>query len=308
MGQASAGGSGRFRVMINHVVIIGASVSGHNIALGIKRKCKDCSITLVSEEGYPAYDHLRIADFISGTIAEKDIFLCDEGFYQKEGIDFIKNKKVGSINTQKSAIYFKDKGSINYNMLVIASGRSPAIPDISGARKEGAYRMYTLDDAREFLKRYIAHPVCIVGSDSLAIKVAEAISERYGVEIKVLSRAAFDPSGIPAKTEIIHDSLAEVIGEGEVQAVKLKSGKVFGACSVLFMDDYRSSIDFLKNTDIRVKDDFIVVDGWMSTNYDNIFACGSVVRKDSIVISMMLVDNIIGRLEKKDARSAGAIL
>lgn len=293
---------------MNHVVIIGASVSGHNIALGIRDKCSDCSITLISEECYPAYDHLKIADLIGGIISENDMFLCNEDLYQKLNINFIKNKKVGNINTHKSAVYFKDKGSINYDILVIASGRSPLIADVPGARKEGAYRMYSLDDAKDFLKRYVSHPVCIIGSDSLALKVAEAISERYGVEVKVLSRVSFDPSDIPPKTEIIHDSLNEVIGEGEVQAVKLKSGKVLGVCAVLFMDDYKSNIDFLKNTDICIKDDFIAVDGWMATNYGNIFACGSVVRKDSIVISMMLVDNIISRLEKKDARGAGAIL
>lgn len=290
--------------MINHIVIIGASVSGHNIALKIRDKHKGCKITLISEEGYPAYDHLKLADFISGTIEEKDIFLCSEDDYLKRDINFIKNKKVKSLNTQKGSVYFKDKGSIDYNILVIASGRSPVIPDIPGARKEGAYRLYVLDDAKELLKRYIAHPVCIVGSNSLSLKIAEAISEKYGVEVKVLSRTTFDSSDIPPKTEIISDCLSEVIGEGEIQAVKLKSGKALGVCAVLFMDDYKSNIDFLKDTDILVQDDFVIVNGWMATNHDNIFACGSVVRKDSVVISLMLADNIINRLDKEDSRDA----
>jgi len=285
--------------MSNRVVIIGASVSGHNIALGLRKKNKDCKITLVSEENYSAYDHLKLADFINGTISEKGIFLCDEGNYLKQDISFIRNKKVAGINIQKGRLYFKDKGGIDYDILVIASGRSPVIPDIPGARKQGAYRLYTLDDAKEFLKRYIAQPVCILGSNSLALKTAESISERYGVEIKILSRAAFAPSDIPPQTEIIHDSLFEIIGEAEVQAVKLKSGKVFSACAVLFMDDYKSNIGFLKGTDIGVKDDFITVNGWMVTNYENIFACGSVVCKDSVVISLMLVDQIINRLAKE---------
>jgi len=293
--------------MIKHIVIVGASVSGHNIALKIREKCQGCRITLISEEGYPAYDHLRLADFVSGTISEKDIFLCGEEDYLKQDINFIKNKKVASINVQKGLLYFKDKGSINYDLLVIASGRSPVIPDIPGAKKEGAYRFYTLDDVKEFLKRYIAHPVCIVGSNSFALKMAEAISEKYGVEIKILSRVGFDPSDIPQKTEIIHDSLLEAIGEGEVQAVKLKSGKALGVCAVLFMDGYKSNIEFLKNTDIQIKDDFIMVNGWMATNYDNIFACGSVVRKDSVVISLMLADNIINRLEKEDTKDASRV-
>ena len=293
--------------MNSHIVIIGASVSGHNIALRLREKNKDCQITLISEEAYPAYDHLKLADFISSLINEKDIFLCSENDYSKLGINFIKNKKVGSLNIGKKLLYFKDKGNINYDILVIASGRSPVIPDIPGAKKEGVYRLYTLNDAKQFMERYIAHPVCIVGSNSFALKMAEAVSEKYGVEVKLLSRATFDPSSIPQNTEIINDSITEIIGEGETQAIKLLSGKALGVCAVLFMDDYKSNIEFLKDTGIQTKDDFILVDGWMRTNQDNIFACGSVVRKDSVVISMMLVDHIISKLGEVSARDASAV-
>ena len=289
--------------MSNHIVIIGASVSGHNIALRLREKDNNCKITLISEENYPAYDHLKLADFISGTISEKDIFLCSEEDYFKQNINLIKNKKAGSLNIQKKLLYFKGKSSINYDILVIASGRGPTIPDVSGAKKEGVYRLYTLDDAKDFLKRYIAHPVCIVGSNSLAVKMAEVVSEKYGVEIKLLSRVAFDHSGIPRNTEVVYDSVQEIIGEGETQAVKLVSGKVFSACAVLFMDNYKSNIDFLKNTDVQVKDDFILVNGWMRTNHDNIFACGSVVEKDSVVISMMLVNHIIDKVGEEKCQT-----
>ncbi len=289
--------------MSNHIVIIGASVSGHYIALRLREKNKDCKITLISEENYLAYDHLKLADLISGTISEKDIFLCSEEDYSKQNINLIKNKKAGSLNIQKKLIYFKDKGSINYDILVIASGRSPVIPDIPGAKKEGVYRLYTLDDAKDFLKRYIVHPVCIVGSNSLAVKMAEVVSEKYGVEVKLLSRVTFDPSSIPENTEVVYDSVQEIIGEGETQAVKLASGKAFSACAVLFMDNYKSNIDFLKNTDVQIKDDFILVNGWMRTNHDNIFACGSVVRKDSVVISMMLVDHIIDKVGEEKCQT-----
>ena len=137
--------------------------------------------------------------------------------------------------------------------------------------------------------------------------MAEAISEKYGVEIKLLSRVAFDPSQIPQNTEVIHDSVQEIIGEGETQALKLASGKAFSACAVLFMDNYKSNIDFLKNTDVQVKDDFVLVNGWMCTNNEGIFACGSVVRKDSVVISMMLVDHIINKLGEENVRRISAI-
>jgi len=282
---------------MNKVVIIGVSVSGHNIALRLKGKEPNCDITLISDENYPPYDHFKLADLISGVISEKDIFFCSEDFYLKQNINFLKDKKAASLNTQKKLVYFKDKGSISYDFLVIASGRSPSLPDIPGARKEGSLLLYTLDDTKEFLKRYISEPVAVVGSDNFALKMTEAISDKYGVEVKLISRKSFDPGLIPKNVEIIHDSVKEIIGEGQVQAVKLESGKAISISAVLFMDDYKSNIDFLKNTDVRVKDDFVVIDAWMQTTVKDIFACGNVVAKDSVVISMMLVDNLIHEMK-----------
>ncbi len=289
---------------MNKVVIIGASVSGHNIALRLKGKKPNCEITLISDENYPPYDHFKLADLISGVISEKDIFFCSEDFYLKQSINFLKGKKVASLNTQKKLVYFKEKGNISYDFLVIASGRNPTLPDIPGARKEGALRLYTLDDTKEFLKRYISEPVCVVGSNNFALKVSEVISEKYRVEVKLISRKTFDPGLIPKNVEIIHDSVKEIIGEGQAQAVKLASGKAISISAVLFMDDYKSNIDFLKNTDVRVKDDFVVIDAWMQTTVKDIFACGNVVAKDSVVISMMLVDNIIHEMKGETCQTS----
>ncbi len=289
---------------MNNVVIIGASVSGHNIALRLREKDKNCSITLISEENYPPYDHFKLADFLSGIIQEKDMFLCSEDLYKKENINFLKGRKAGSLNTQKKLVYFKDKGSINYDILVIASGRSPVLPEIPGARKEGVYRLYTLDDTKEFLKHYIAEPICIAGEDAFALKISEAISEKYNVEVKLLARKAFDPGLIPKNVEIINDSIREIIGEGQAQAVKLESGKAIAVSAVLFMGNYKSNIEFLKNTEVAVKDDLVVVDSSMQATVKNIFACGSIVRRNSVVISIMLVDHIIRQMRGETAQAS----
>lgn len=286
------------------IVIIGASASGHNIALRLRDKLNTGNITLISEENYPAYDHLKLADFISGIVSEKDMFLCGEDFYPKHNINFLKGKKVSILNTQKKIVYFKDKGSINYDFLVLATGRSPVLPEVPGTRKDGVYRLYTLDDTKEFLKRYIAEPVCVVGSDVFALKIAEAVTEKYKVEVKLLSHKAFDPGSIPKNVEVSNDSIQEIIGEGEAQAVKLASGKAIAVSAVLFMDNYKSNIEFLKNAEVAVKNDLVVFDNCMQTTVKDIFACGSITGKDSVVLSMMLADNIIRQMKGETCQTS----
>jgi len=282
---------------MNNVVIIGASVSGHSIAMRLREKDKSCQITLISDENYPSYDHFKLADLINGIVQEKEIFLCYEELYKRENINFLKGRRVGSLNTQKKLIYFKDKGSISYDILVIASGRSPVLPEIPGARKDGVYRLYTLDDAKEFLKHYLMEPVCIVGEDAFALKIAEAVSEKHKVEVKFLSQKAFDPGLIPNNVEVINDSIQEIIGEGQAQAVKLASGKAIAVSAVIFMGNYKSNIEFLKNTEVAVKDDFVIVDGCMQATVKDIFACGSIVHRNSVAISVMLADHIIQQMK-----------
>jgi len=287
---------------MSNIVIIGATVSSHTIALRLSERLSNSNITLVSEEDYPAYDHLKLADFISGVASEKDMFLCGEDFYTEHKINFLKSKKASILNVQKKSVYFKDRGSINYDFLVIATGKSPVLPDIPGVRKDGVYRLYTLDDVKGFLKRYIAEPVCIVGADVFALKIAEAVTEKYKVEVKLLSCRAFDPGLVPKNVEVINDSIQEIIGEGEAQAVKLACGKAIAISAVLFMDNYKSNIEFLKNTQVAVKDGLVIIDDYMQTTVKNIFACGSITGKDSVVVSMMLADNVIRQAQGEVCR------
>jgi len=278
------------------IVIIGASVSGHCIALGLRERDLSSQITLITEENYPAYDRLRLPDFISGITLEQNLFLGNEDFYQQHNINFLKSKKVASLNTQKKLIYFKEKGNLEYDFLVIASGRSPSIADIPGAKKEGVFRLYNLDDTKELLKRYISEPICIIGSNSLALKTAEALAIKYSSEIKFLTHSVIDPSLVCQGIEVIQDDICEIIGDGQTEAIKLKQGKVIAVSAVLFMDNYKSNIDFLKNSNVEIKDDFVVVNETLKTNIENIFACGSVINKDSVGISLIAVESIIKQM------------
>lgn len=260
---------------MSRVVIIGASISGHTAAVKLREVDKDSSITLLTEERYPLYDRRRFFDFLTGSIEEKDIFLSNEDFYQSHNINFLRDKKVISLNTEKRIIYFKEKDSIEYDWLIIASGRKPVLPEIPGAKKPGVFIIYSLDDYNEFLRYIISESVCVVGSNQIALSLARAIVSRYKIEVKLISSENLgktDSFGI----EVINTPLQEIIGEGRAQAIKLKSGKVIGVSYVIFMDEFKGNIDFLKNTDIEIYGNLIRVNEHMQTNIERVFASGAV--------------------------------
>jgi len=224
------------------------------------------------------YDRRRLTDFLAGTIKEEELFLCRENFYPENNIDFLKEKKAVAVNPKKNTVTFKDREAIAYDFLVIASGRKIALPDIPGAKKEGVVTLQTLKDFKDFSARLIVDTVCVAGADETALDIARVISERY-------------------KVEVINGEPLEIIGEGQVQAVRLKEGKVIGASVVVFAAGFKSNIDFLKDTPVNIENDFIVVDERMRTNIENIFACGSVCGgscwDDAVRDSTIIAENII---------------
>jgi NAD(P)H-nitrite reductase large subunit len=282
------------------IVIIGASCAGHAVATGLREVLQDFSVTLVTQEKYPAYDRRRLLEFAGGSLKEKDLFLCTSDFYRQKNIDFLKECKVASVNTNKKTVHFKSGDNLGYDFLVICSGRSFILPEIPGIKKNGVFRLSSLSDGRDF-QQYASDAVCIVGRSAAAQRFAQILSEKQK-EVRLISAElvaeapvaelsfaaaaqSLEPLVVPAgkadqqawsRLERIQSGVIEIIGESAVQAVKLSAGKIIGASAVVYMDALKSNIDFLKNADISINDDLIEVDEGMRTRLSNVFACGAV--------------------------------
>lgn len=295
---------------MSKIIIIGASLAGHNVAVKLREKNKDCSITLVTEEVYPFYDKRRLAEYLSGQLKEEELFLASDDFYLRNNISFLKESEVIGINAEKKRVFSQDKPLLEYDFLVICTGRSFILPEIPGVRKKGVFNLNALRDFKEFLSYLIGDPVCLVGSGSLLSEIARILAAKQK-EVKLISfNNGYNLSqgetdiNISEKIEIINTELTEIIGEGQVQAIKIKEGKVIGVLAVAFMGQEKNNIDFLKNSGIELYDGYIVVDDAMRTNLSSVYSCGSVCLKkgsaleikswdDIIFESLLLCDNLI---------------
>jgi len=261
---------------MTRVVIIGASCAGHNLAVSLREKNRDCSIVLITEEAYPCYDRRRLGDFLAGSMSESEIFISSDAFYSENNIDFIKGQRVAAVNTVKKTVSFKARDSLGYDFLVVASGRKIVPQEVSGIKKSGVMILYSLDDFKQLSDCLMTDTVSIVGDDHIALGLAKIISSKNKVEVKLISRKLFDNIAMPDGVEVINAELAEIIGEGGVQAIKLKNGKVIGTSKVIFRQELKGNTDFLKNTPLETDADLLLVNNNMRTNIETIFACGAV--------------------------------
>ncbi|MFH1198713.1 MAG: FAD-dependent oxidoreductase [Candidatus Omnitrophota bacterium] len=263
------------------IIIIGNSPSGFNVCRALIKNPAGHEITVVSRESTPAYKRDLLFDFFSGKVAEKDLFLCNSDFYEKNKINLLKDKEVSRVDTKKQKVILKDNLKLDYDFLVIASGEEVSLPDIPGKNKEGVFCFYSLKDVKKIKQLIgISSVVGIIGEPGACQKIAEIVLAKKK-EVKIISKpkpeAFFD---LEHAEWIAKFDLAEIIGEGnELKALKLSNGKALGVDLVIVAGNYIPYSDFLKNSGIETDNGYIIVDSSMHTNIENIFACGRISKQ-----------------------------
>jgi NAD(P)H-nitrite reductase large subunit len=262
------------------VVIIGASIAGHTVATSLRQLNNDCSITLVTQSPYPAYDKRRLLDYLTGSVKEKDLFLVQPDFYQQRNINFLKECKVVTVAPVRKQLSYKNRTdrreSLEYDILVVCSGIKTVLPEVDGINKEGVYTLDSLVDFKAFRSHLLTDPVCIMGSGENAFSLAGALAAKQR-EVKVISPELPAVNTLPAAVETVAADVVELIGEGGIQAIRLKEGKIIGTSLPVFMPEpKRGSIDFLKDMEIEMDCSRVVVDENMRTSAENIYASGAV--------------------------------
>lgn len=262
------------------IVILGASVAGHTLAASLREQDKEIRITLVSDENFLFYDKRRLFDYIAGDVREKDLFLVPPDFYEKNNITFLRQHSVLHVSTSRRqvSVRFKDERlTIPFDQLAVCTGRRTILPDIDGINKEGVYTVDSLSDARLLRQHLLSEPVCCIGCNPFALRFAALLAAKQK-EVKIISADA--PAQEGAAYQLIPSEVIELIGEGGVQALKLKEGKIIGtSLPVVFSAQTKANMDFLKDSDIETNGDCIVVDQQQRTNLPGIFASGSVCRR-----------------------------
>ena len=282
---------------MKHIVIIGNCAAGIAAAEVIRKRDRDSKLTIISDENYPAYCRCIIPNLLAGDIKEEGIIYRDEAFYKENKIDLLLNKKAIEIRDKKNIVVVRDaesseakKEQVKYDALILANGASPKFPDKKGMHKKGVFGFRTIEDTLKIAELLpITTTTCVLGGGLIGLKAAYALKNR-GPEVKVIIRSnqvlsqvldkeagdmfqkLIEQSGIEVVTGT---DVTEILGNGDVKAVKLDSGKVIGCNVVVVGKGVKPNIDLVKDTEIEVSEG-IVVDDHMRTNIPNIYAAGDV--------------------------------
>ncbi len=263
------------------LVVIGASYAGLNL---LKSLGGNFSKSIVCLDKYP-YKKNLLLEFLVGSISSKEL-LFERDFFNLPQVDYVFSKKALRINTNKGKVFTEDRQSLEYDILIIATGSRPKYLSCPGVHKRGVVSLYTLEDIK-YIKDVIdfSSHVVMYTQTNLGLRILSFLKEK-ALDFKIISTSEHFAKYSIENQELINEErvildveVSEIIGNGDVKALRLSSGKII-ACDLFIVDTgLKPNLEIVRNTDI-VYEEAIFVDDNFSTNIENIFALGDVINKD----------------------------
>lgn len=300
-------------------IIIGNSAAGIAAVEAIRKIDKTSKITVISDEEYSSYCRCLISYYLAGDIKEDKILYRPESFYKENNVELLLNKKVSRVDSKKNRIICADKTQASYDSLLIATGSSPKFPEISGIKKTGVFGFRTIKDVKDIAGLVpVTKSAVVLGGGLIGLKAAYALKKR-NIDVKViikskqvlsqvldfeaaeLVRKRLEENGIEV---ILGQDVAEVIGEGEIKAVKLDSGKAIAASLIVVAKGVKPNIDLVKDTEIKVKEG-IIADNNLQASIPNIYAAGDAAETFDLTLGESTI-NAFWPMAVEQGRIAGA--
>lgn len=235
------------------IIVIGGSAAGPKAASKARRMDENAEITIIQKAsdlsmascGYPYY--------IGGFFDDRDQLLCSPAgvvrdskfFWNAKKITTKVNTEVTAIDRENKRIEFTDlisgeKGTAEYDKLIIATGATPRKPPVPGIEFDGVTTLQSLHDADYLRKVHDEGKIkkaVVIGGGLIGIETCEAL-HLAGIEITLIEllpqlltfldkkMARLVEKYVMSKTNVIlENGVAAFIGEnGKLTAVKLQNG------------------------------------------------------------------------------------
>ncbi|MBI4234594.1 MAG: NAD(P)/FAD-dependent oxidoreductase [Chloroflexi bacterium] len=284
-------------------VIVGNSAGGIAATETIREVDPRGSITVVSEEPYPAYSRPAIAEFLMGerTFDERMLFR-DKEFYSRNRVETRLGTKALQLNVPGRTVALDNGENLPFERLLLATGGTPIMPPMPGLDLRGVHTFVTLDDARRLLQamREGAERVVVVGGGLIGCSLTHALLRRGGVQVTMVElRERILTSMMDAAASQRMEARLQELGvrllTGRSVARVLPDAKATGVGGVLLDNGeevpcdlvgmavgVRPRVELAQGTPIRVGRGFLV-DQYMETSVPGIYACGDAVEAHDFI-------------------------
>jgi nitrite reductase (NADH) large subunit len=251
------------------------------------------SVAMFGDEPHGNYNRILLSGVLAGKNAAQDIVLNPLGWYRENGIRL--HAGVGAERIDLGARRVHGKGVEEpYDALVIATGSSPFVPPIEGARdaggalRDGVFAFRTLEDCRAITAHASRSRVAaVVGGGLLGLEAARGLLEQ-GLEVHVVHLAThlmelqLDAPGarilqrsLEAMGLKVHlgRSTRQVLGDGAVTGLRFEDGSTLSADLLVIAAGIRPNVALAREAGLLVERGIVVGDD-LRTDDPHVFALG----------------------------------
>ncbi len=281
-------------------VIVGDGIAGSSAAETIREEDSDAEITVLTDEGEALYNRILIKEFAKGKLPEAPISIHEPEWYEERDIDLELNTYVSGVDPEAKTVETREGDVYEYDKLLIATGGTPNQLPVENSDADGIHHFWTFQDARR-IKEHTeeAEKGIIVGAGLLGLDLA-AICGAQGVDAHYLMRGnrwwryalslegakimhqALEDKGVTPVLESGVDRF-EVDDDGQLEAAITPDGERYEGSWAGVAIGLDFNTEWLHSSGVEC-DNGVVVDEYMQTNVDDIYAAGDITQFYDVIL------------------------
>jgi 3-phenylpropionate/trans-cinnamate dioxygenase ferredoxin reductase subunit len=276
---------------IDHIVIIGAGLTGARAAESLRKEGFDGSVTIVGDE--PELPYIRpplSKDYLRGESEREKTFVHPASFYEDNRIDIRRSSTATEIDPAGRRLVLDDGSVLPFDRLLIATGATPRTLPVPGADLPGVHTFRTLADA-DNVRAAAEHAerIVVIGAGWIGSEIAASLRtmdrrvtiiapdrvplERVlGAEIGGVYGDLHAERGVELR---LGTGVERLVGTDRVEAVETSSGERIPADLVVVGIGVRPRVELAAASGLAIGDG-IEVSGTLETSEPGIFAAGDV--------------------------------
>ncbi len=260
------------------------------------------SITIFGEEHLPAYDRVHLSSYFENGSAE-DLLMAPSQWYQEHGIQLNCGMLVTGIDREQKQVMIMGGHFETYDILVLATGSQPFVPQIPGVEKQGVFVYRTIEDLEAIMdySKTIGNAT-ILGGGLLGLEAAKATKD-MGLDTQVVE---FAPRLMPRQLDVPgSETLQRILSDlGLTIHLNKNTSEILGNDKITglrFADETSIDTDMLViSAGIRPRDQIarasglavgprggVVVNDHMRTSDPSIYAIGEVALHHGMIYGLV---------------------